>query len=137
MENKYKAMAKEYFEQKNLKYNDLDDNLMSLAFTLDNIKDLHIFVVFEDEEDSRPYFLSKGIVTFPEEKTLNALLLVNKLNNQFRWAKFHLDDEGDIIVRMDAIVSDESAGEEIWELIGRMSGIIDAAYPEMMKVRFA
>ena len=137
MENKYKAMAKEYFAQRNLKYNDLDDNLMSLAFTMDNIKDLHIFVVFEGEEDSRPFFLSRGIVSFPEEKTLNALLLVNKLNNQFRWTKFYLDDDGDITIRMDAIVSDESAGEEIWELIIRMSRIIDEAYPEMMKTRFA
>ena len=58
----------------------------------------------------------------------------SKLNNEFRWIKFYVDErDNTITLADDAIVQLDTCGEEIWEIMVRLSDIADDAYPTIMK----
>lgn len=57
----------------------------------------------------------------------------NELNTRFRWVKFCIDEDKDINMEIDCIVNEETAGEVVLELVRRLCGIADEAYPEFMK----
>ena len=68
-----------------------------------------------------------------DDRFVNILKTCNELNNRFRWVKFTIDDDNDINMEIDCIVNEETAGEVVLELVQRLCGIADEAYPELMK----
>ena len=72
-----------------------------------------------------------------KEEILPALVLVNQLNDEYRWIKFVLNENYEVIVMMDAVLDTDSAGKEVKKLLDRAFTIIDEAYPEIMKARWA
>lgn len=64
----------------------------------------------------------------------DVLKVCNELNNRFRWVKFVIDKDNDVNIETDCIVSENTAGEVVLELVQRLCGIADDAYPELMKV---
>ena len=59
--------------------------------------------------------------------------VINKVNSTYRWVKFYLDDDGDVRVEVDALLDDDSCGEECLGLFQRLGNIADDAYPVLMK----
>lgn len=68
-----------------------------------------------------------------EDQLPTALLSCNKINKSKRWVKLYVDDDGDIIVEDDLIVDEQTAGEEVFELMAKMSIIADQAFKEINK----
>ena len=68
-----------------------------------------------------------------EDRFIDVLKICNELNNRFRWVKFAIDKDNDINLEIDCIVNEETAGEVVLELVQRLCGIVDEAYPELMK----
>ncbi len=66
-----------------------------------------------------------------------AMIVCNALNQQFKWVKFYVDEDGEFQAEDDAIIDDETAGEEVLELVFRMAKIVDDAYPNVMKAIYA
>ena len=64
----------------------------------------------------------------------DVLKTCNELNNRFRWVKFSIDNDNDINMEIDCIVNEDTAGEVVLELVRRLCGIADEAYPELMKI---
>ena len=48
----------------------------------------------------------------PEDKFAEALFVCNELNCKYKWATFYIDDDKDIIIHDDAILSVDTADEE-------------------------
>lgn len=69
----------------------------------------------------------------PDEKYVDAVLACNQLNCTYRYVKFAVDKDNDVVVRADAILDESSAGEEAFELLVRNCQIIDEARPVIMK----
>ena len=67
-----------------------------------------------------------------EDRFIDVLKICNELNNRFRWVKFAIDKDNDINIEIDCIVNEETAGEVVLELVQRLCGIVDEAYPELM-----
>ena len=63
-------------------------------------------------------------------------VVMNASNTRFRWAKFYLDGDGDVMVDADAIITPETAGAVCSELVRRVASVIDDAYADIMKVRW-
>ena len=59
------------------------------------------------------------------------------MNAQYRWVKFYIDGDQDIACQSDALVDIESVGSECLQMVERMVGIMDEAYPEFMKAFWA
>ena len=104
-----------------------------------NINGTSIDVFFViDEDDAHAHLRGLNFVTVPEDKTERMYKVVNKLNDEYNWVKFIVDEEhATIAARDDAVIHLDSCGEECYELMMRMVGIVQEAYPEIMKALWA
>ena len=73
----------------------------------------------------------------PEGKRGALLEACNKLNSDYRWVKFYIDDDGDIATSLDAVIDIDTVGPEVIQLVSRMVSIYDGAYPTLMKATWA
>lgn len=127
-----------YMEVKDIKVSviDADEGVCRVGLRLDNTQ-ISIFLVF-NEEQKDVHFIGREFIKIPEDKTDIALKLCNESNKKFRWIKFVLDyDENEVIALCDAYVEESTLAEECYEIIGRMVGIVDEAYPDFMKAIWA
>lgn len=64
------------------------------------------------------------------------LLACNQLNNKYRWLKFVIDDDRDINIEADCIISPTTAGTVCTEMFYHVMGIAKDAYPILMKAQW-
>ena len=70
----------------------------------------------------------------PPEKIADMLVLCNALNAKYKWLKFYIDKDNDIMVEDDAIVTPENAAAECFELLARRINILKEVKPEIMRL---
>ena len=75
--------------------------------------------------------------SIPEDKIIDVILVCNELNAKFKWVKFYVDSDHDLMLEDDAILTAENAAEEVFELMLRMIKICDDAKPAIMKAIYA
>ena len=127
-------MVKAYFDSIGYKYKEVDPGkaIHLLYGGTDHISEVNIILVFSD--DRYVTLKSYHLCQIPEEKKEKMYELCSDLNAQYRWVKFYVDEKDNTLTAQDdAILDPDSAGEEIRGLAGRMAGIIDDAYPTIMK----
>ncbi len=73
----------------------------------------------------------------PEEKLADVLFVCNEMNAKYKWVKFYLDSDNDIMLEDDAILSPANAGAEAFELLIRMIDILKDTKPVFMKAIYA
>ncbi len=73
----------------------------------------------------------------PEDKFIDVLIVCNELNSKFKWVKFYVDSDKDLMLEDDAILTNENAAEEVFELLIRMIKISEEAKPIIMKAIYA
>jgi hypothetical protein len=61
----------------------------------------------------------------PVGKIDDTIRLCNTLNNETKWFKFFVDDENDLMMQDDAILSPESAADECFELLERRIKVLE------------
>lgn len=93
---------------------------------------LCINIVFDSDGESAQ-FVTGAVVSVPTEKTAQMLLAINKNNCNFRWVKFYLDKDNDVICEADAILDASGGGKECVEVVMRMASIVDDAYGDYMR----
>ena len=139
MSNAATQMTAAYFDTKDFKYEIAGDNQDRIitGMALENKESIRFLIAFDDSETSvalRAFDIAK----FPQDKMPEMFVLVNMLNSKFRWIKFVVDPEDcTISAEDDAVIQLDSCGAEIFELCLRMAGIVDDAYPIIMKACFA
>ncbi|MBQ9000879.1 MAG: YbjN domain-containing protein [Eggerthellaceae bacterium] len=123
--------------ERGLKFDHVDeyDNpMISLSFGGGDFSYTHVAIhlVFDLDGESAQVVTSP-IANAPGEKTSKMLLILNECNHKFRWVKFYLDNDNDVVANGDVIFNEQNAGEACIELVMRTASIIDDAYPEIMK----
>ncbi len=94
-------------------------------------------VIFDSEDNGTHVALRTAFEKCPPEKVPDLLVVCNALNVQYRWLKFCVDDDNDIMVEDDAIVNPETAGEECFELLLRTVQILSEVKPSIMRAIYA
>ena len=135
MEN-YKEKFVQFLAAKGVKYIDHDERVVELRYGAENITSLRILVFFDRNNENAVHFVGTDICTFKDEKIPAALVTCNQLNGKFRWIKFYIDEDQEMRAEADAVLDINSVGEECYELVGRLVGIVDEAYPDIMKAMF-
>ncbi|MCD8105286.1 MAG: YbjN domain-containing protein [Lachnospiraceae bacterium] len=69
----------------------------------------------------------------PKDRLGQALIACNELNRKYKWVKFYVDGDGDVTAEDDAIIDAATCGDECFELMLRMTKIVDDSYPVIMK----
>ena len=70
----------------------------------------------------------------PADKVQDMLVLCNSLNAKYKWLKFYVDKDSDIMVEDDAIVTADNAAAECFELLARRINILKEVKPEIMRL---
>lgn len=96
--------------------------VVKMVFSGDTTQYLSIYLVYERA---------------PEDKFAEALFVCNELNCKYKWATFYIDDDKDIIIHDDAILSVDTADEEAFELMVRILRISDDVKPVIMRALYA
>ncbi|MCD8365697.1 MAG: YbjN domain-containing protein [Clostridiales bacterium] len=73
----------------------------------------------------------------PQDRLGQVMIACNELNKKYKWVKFYVDDDCEVNAEDDAIIDATTAGDECFELMVRMAGIVDEAYPVIMKAVYA
>lgn len=110
----------------------------SVAFGGGDFAYQHLVVhVIMDADGKSAQFVSSPVAHAQEDKMAQMMLACNQSNARFRWIKFYLDSDNDVMAEADAVLDEVSGGKECVEIVRRMASIVDAAYPDFMKAAWA
>ena len=132
----YSAL-KRGLDETRLPYNEIDSSVIEVFEKKENIGSIRIVIGFNNIDDNRPWFRCYELGKFPKEKTAAALIACNNANKKYRWIRFYLDEENEVIAEADAVVSEASVFDETVALIICMSKNVDSVYPSFMQARWA
>ena len=139
MSNMAAKMTAAFFDAQGLKYGiagDKDEVLLTV-FPMKNKDGIKLMVIF-DEDETGCSIHTDDFAKFPESKLNDMLKLVNDLNDRFRWIKFVVDTKNlTIEASDDAVIQLDSVGDEVLRCCIHFIGIVDQAYPEIMRAIFA
>ena len=131
----YRQACADYLDQEGIFYDLYGENKMEISYTRSN-GNFGVTIVFY-EEDRNVYLFSADLGSFQEDQVDKAIALCNDLNTQYRWVKFYRDADNSIIYcEADAMVTPETVGPVVLNLVQRMTNIMDEAYPTVMKTRW-
>lgn len=93
-----------------------------------------MFQFISADEGNDIAFRVFDIVAVPESNFQNVLLLVNELNRDYRYAKFVLIHQKKTVqIEMDIPKNTQDVGAVSLELLYRGVGILEEAYPRLLK----
>lgn len=135
--NNAMKMAAAFFTAQKIKFDaDEQRNVIRTGFNAHNKDHVEVLLIFDG--DTTMGLRSFNYVKFPEEKKAAMYQLCSEMNKQYRWVKFYVDEQDNTITLSDdAVIQVETAGEESFELMMRLIGIADQAYPTFMKALWA
>ena len=125
-----------FLTAKDFKYSLQENDRVLMGFNLDNTDSIDIIIDFDDDGDS-VHFVALGIARVPENKIANVLLALNQTNMNYRWVKWFVNDNRNIMADCDAVIEDQTVNDECLEIVLRLVNIVDAVYPDLMKAIYA
>ena len=60
----------------------------------------------------------------PADRVSDVIICCNSLNAMYKWLKFYVDKDNDLMIQDDAIISQDTAAEECFELLLRRINIL-------------
>ena len=129
-------VERELTEQE-LAFEHIDDSenpVIALSFGGGDFSFTHLVVhlVF-DEDGASAQIATSPVTSAPVEKAARVLLALNDLNSKYRWVKFFLDSDNDVIVNADVVFNEENVAQACVEMLVRTVNIIDETYSDVMK----
>ena len=124
----------QFLESKNLHFDvrETESGCM-VAFPYDG-KLARIFFNGDDGTYMSMYLVYESV---PVEKIADMLVVCNELNSTYKWVKFYLDNDNDLVLQDDAILSPDNAADEVFELMLRMFDIGKDVKNQVMKAIYA
>lgn len=124
----YKQLFLDYMDANGVKYTDVREDVVKVVYTGDNLKSIPVYVFFDKDGDPLVCFKCWDIARLNDSKKAYGIIKCNTLNKKYRWVKFYLDDDNDIVAQIDAYVDEKTCGSEYLALVRRMVGIVDEGY---------
>ena len=135
--SRYASLFKAYMDQKGIRYSENADGDLRVSYNADNVKTVEVLLFFDKNGDKYVAFYCLSIGSFTKDQYAKALVVCNTMNKKYRWMKFFIDENYQIVVKADAILDEETCGEECIEYVRRIVGIVDDVYPDFMKARWS
>jgi hypothetical protein len=132
----YKNSCIRFFEEEGVKYTEPKENIIKVIYSSDNMNGIPILALFDDDGDNLVEFKCFDIINLSNKKD-EAIVLCNNINSKYRWVRFHIDEDGDVICGADTYVFDGSCGIVCKNMLERMANIIDDVYPSFARLKFS
>ena len=123
-----KQLCMEYMRREKIRYEDVREFVLKITYTGANLTTIPIYIYFDEDGESSVAVKCWSVANFAGQREL-AASLSNELNEKYRWVKFYVDKDGDVIAELDAFVSEGNAGEGCMKLVRRVTSVVDDAYP--------
>ena len=78
-----------------------------------------------------------GLASYPREKWMDVYKLINSLQQEYRFVKFRLDEDGDLMASYDLPQSAQSVGKCAVEMLLTLGKVLDECYPELKRLQWA
>ena len=127
----------DFFDSKGVKYTVLDneDGAIEIAYSGENMMRIRVLLSFDKDEKS--VAIHSFTIAKPKDGSeiskIKAYVVCNLLNQKWRWFKFYLDADDEFTASGDAVIDLYTAGEECYELVQRITDIVDKSYPIIMQ----
>ena len=123
------------FKEKKLPYEIFDHeevSILQVPFSGQNIRSAKVsFISMDNSNNVAVRVLNMGVVR--EERISIVLLLLNELNNRYRYLKFVMDENRVVSIQYDLPESGKGIGAICFEVVQRFIRVVDEAYPELME----
>ncbi len=129
----YKQEFMRHLNIKGVKFCDEGESRLRIIYSGENLQTIPLVVAFDDDGDGEVEFFCYQIANIKTEKIPAILFVCNELNCTYRWVKFFVDKDRDVICRADAIIDFDTVGEECLKIVLLAIRIVDEAYPKIMK----
>ena len=123
----------DYLDEKEIKHRIVDSNRILVGVNGKQIPNLRVTFIFDDA-DTNVAIRAYSIIKVPEAKRLIATLTCEALNNTVRFVKFCVDRDNDFNAEIDAVIEPYTAGKVCFELLIRLTEILDQGYSAIMKI---
>ena len=110
--------------------------IVKISYTAKHNNSLSFYFFFDDDGESINLKIW-DICKVSEEKMMEMYVVLNEINYEYRWVKLYIDKDNEVTASGDAIIDENTAGEECCEILGRYLSILDDVYPRLMKVLWA
>ena len=128
------------FEENGLKYKEfkeLPDGSTVMIAGFDGQFTTFEMVIYFDSEDHTAMIRIPKLTKVPIDRRYDVLSTLNQLNQEYRWTRFFVDQDDEVTVQIDQILSKDQNADSVMELIVRTIKIVDEAYPKFMKAIWA
>lgn len=88
--------------------------------------------IFTGEDGTRVSMYTR-LETIAEDKVSDLIILCNTLNTNYKWLKFFVDRDNDLMIQDDAILSPDTAAEECFDLLLTRVRIYKECKPQIMR----
>jgi hypothetical protein len=127
----YKELFMEHLDDNDVSYDDLDDGLIKIELGGDNAKSIDIIGMFEEDNEDVE-FTCFSIGNFQNNYDAG-IRVCNEMNKEYKWVKFYVDDDADIVAKISTTVDEYNCGDYCTTAVMRLMQIVDAAYPNFMR----
>lgn len=107
-----------------------------LSFEIKNGGSYRIRFISRDDDNDVAVRIYR-LVTVEEDKIPKILPAINDINGEWRFAKFNVDEDGDVNIAYDFPESCSNPAECAEEIIIRLVKIVDDAYAKIMQAIWA
>ncbi len=132
----YKQLFTEYMDAKGIKYEEVNEFAVRVVYNCENIKALPVYVLFDKDGDAMVQFKSWDIANF-KNRVDEGIKVCHTLNAKYRWVKYYLDSDSDVVCTCDAYVDENTCGPVCLALVNRVVNISDEAYPDFMRALYS
>ena len=127
----YKQKFMDYLDENDITYDDLDDGLVKICFGGDNAKTIEVIASLE-EDNPDAELASYSIGNFKNNYEAG-IRVCDEMNREYRWVKFYLDSDADVVAKIYVRVDEYNCGEFCAKALVRLVDIIDATYPNFLR----
>ena len=138
--DEHKIIFTRCLDDNGIKWNDRDKSTIVICYTGDNLQPIEVVIEFSPEyTEEYGYMDDYWSVTYCwsianlRGKEDIGISICNELNRRDRWVKFCIDDDSNMVCRIDALFTDQSCGEICNFFVDQIIGDVDDVYPDIME----
>lgn len=92
----------------------------------------NIYLQFYIKEQGDVQIKLFSLCKVKEEKEIEMLRTLNELNRDYRWLTFFIDENSEVTINTDFMVSEDDVRDRCFEMAQMFVDIVDEAYPKIM-----
>lgn len=124
----YKNLFTDYLCKQKLHYTDRGEHSVRVTYSGSHLPSIPVQVLFDQDDEPTVQLKCWDIASFLGKEAQGEQLCA-KLNREFSWVRFYLDQDSDLVAAMDAYVDDYNCGELCLRLVLTVVDAADACYP--------